>query len=155
MFSMGATAGDFNGDGLLTSDDIDLLTPAVAIGGNDPNPMFDVNGDEAVDAQDIDVWVKELAKTWIGDANLDGVFDSNDFVQVFSVGKYELPELAVWSEGDWNGDGLFSSGDFVAAFADGGYELGPRPAAVSAVPEPAGWLLLLTALMGLAARRRV
>lgn len=155
VFSMGATAGDFNGDGLLTSDDIDLLTPAVAIGGNDPNPLFDVNGDEAVNAQDIDVWVKDLAKTWIGDANLDGVFDSNDFIQVFSVGKYELPELAVWSEGDWNGDGLFSSGDFVAAFSDGGYELGPRPAAVSAVPEPAGWLLLLMALTGLAARRRV
>jgi hypothetical protein len=49
---------------------------------------------------------------------------------------------------------LFESGDFVAAFADGGYEIGPRPGAVSAVPEPSGSALLLLALALAALWRR-
>ncbi len=115
--------GDFNRDGLLTVVDIDLLTAASAAGTHDP--VYDLNGDKQVDLDDIYVWIKRLKGTWIGDADVNGVFDSNDFVDVFVIGKYETGRPAVWHEGDWNGDGFFSTDDFVEAFVDGGYELGP------------------------------
>ena len=98
----------------------------------------------------------EYAFSWIGDANVNGEFNSGDMVQVFVAGKYEKAEAAVWSQGDWNGDGFFNSGDMVAAFVDGGYEKGQR-ASVAAVPEPGGVLCLLlgVVLVSLRCRRRV
>ena len=88
-----------------------------------------------------------------GDANLDGEFNSTDFVAVFTVGKYESGNPAQWAEGDWNGDALFNSSDFVTAFSAGGYELGPR-AAVASVPEPTGFALLLVGTLAIAKRNR-
>ncbi|MCA9217291.1 MAG: PEP-CTERM sorting domain-containing protein [Planctomycetales bacterium] len=110
---------------------------------------FDVNGDETVDLQDRSYWVHELKNTWFGDSNLDGVFDSSDFVAVFKAGEYEdgIAMNSTWSTGDWNGDREFDSGDFVFAFKDGGYEQGARPA-THAVPEPSSAVLILLAIAG-------
>ena len=95
-----------------------------------------------------------MAGTYLGDANLDGEFDSTDFVIVFQGGLFETDIAAGWEQGDWDGDGLFNSSDFVAAFQDGGYETGPRT--VSAVPEPstAGMFLLATGALLAGLRRR-
>ena len=115
----------------------------------DPNdPTFDLNDDGLVDFADRSVWVHDLKNTYIGDSDLNGVFDSDDFVTVFIAGKYEIDEVAGWAEGDWDGDLRFTSLDFVAAFIDGGYERGPR-AAVAAVPEPSSLVLLLLSVVGL------
>ena len=144
--------GDFNDDGVLNALDIDALTTEVIAGTNDVS--YDVNDDQRVDQLDRGVWVSDLKNTYVGDANLDGVFDSTDFVSVFVAGLYETGQAAGWSEGDWDGDQRFDSGDFVAAFVDGGYELGPKGA--MAVPEPSSfWLLLGLAvvLQGVVMRR--
>ena len=85
--------------------------------------------------------------TYLGDANLDGEFNSGDLVAVFKAGKYEQDVAAGWSEGDWDADGQFGTGDLVAAFKDGGYEQGPKP--VAAVPEPTATLILLAALVAI------
>ena len=146
-----AEPGDFDADGDFDVDDINALTTESAAGTN--NADFDLNGDGAVNDADVTVWAKDIANTWIGDANVDGEFNSGDFVQVFSAGKFESPVDANWADGDWNGDGRFNSGDFVAAFSDGGFELGPRPAA-SAVPEPGSIALLLIGMVSLARFRR-
>ncbi|MCA9152840.1 MAG: PEP-CTERM sorting domain-containing protein, partial [Planctomycetales bacterium] len=144
------TLGDFNTDGQLTVDDINLLNAAIRAGG--ANSVFDVTTDGNVDEHDRDYWVNELKRTWYGDANLDGVFDTTDFVEVFQAGQYEdgLDKNSLWQTGDWNGDGEFDSGDFVTAFQGGGFEQGPR-AAVAAVPEPSSCVLFL---LGSAAIRR-
>ena len=143
--------GDFDGDGELTVVDIDLLTEQVIAG---TNPLaYDLNNDQLVDQDDRTVWVSELKNTWFGDADLDGEFDTLDFVAVFSIGRYETEEPAGWGEGDWNGDAVFDSGDFVTAFVDGGYENGPKNG-VAAVPEPTGWLLMVLAAAPLFALRR-
>lgn len=147
------TLGDFNGNGQLDVEDIDLLTMESASGSD--TPSFDLNGDQRVNVDDVNVWVRDLRNTWIGDANVDGEFNSSDFVAVFQAGKFENLLPAKWSEGDWNGDGLFNSTDFVAAFQDGGFEQGPRPEnAVIAVPEPSAAILLSLGVVGIVRRRR-
>ena len=148
----GVVPGDFDGNGVLDSADIDELTAATGAGSTDLK--YDVNNDSLVNGADVNFWAKQLKKTWIGDANCDLEFNSNDFVQAFSAGKYETDQAAVWSQGDWNGSGKFDSGDFVDAFADGGYEVGKPPAAVSAVPEPSSLVLLILGGLVACTRRR-
>lgn len=142
--------GDFNGDSELDLLDVNDLITQISTGAADT--VFDLNSDGSVDESDLQVWVKDLKNTWIGDANLDGEFNSSDFVTVFTGGKFEKDEPAGWEDGDWNGDGRFGSGDFVAAFVDGGFEKGPRELA-NAVPEPSAATFVLAALFTLGLRR--
>jgi hypothetical protein len=136
--------GDYNMNGSLDTGDLDAMAAAIVA----KDPSLDLNGDRMTDFTDRMVWVHELKKTWFGDANLDGEFNSQDLVSVFQAGKFETRSAATWSEGDWNADQVFDSGDFVVAFVDGGYERGPRPA-VSSVPEPSGLAVLLLGCVGL------
>ncbi|MCA9216496.1 MAG: hypothetical protein KDB27_25680 [Planctomycetales bacterium] len=143
--------GDYNADGLINAADIDLQAEAMRSGTFDSR--FDENGDGAVNIADRLFWIENHANTWPGDSNLDGQFNSTDFVVVFSAAKYETGSAASWAEGDWNGDGEFNSTDFVTAFSGNGYEAGPRPAAV---PEPASCTLIglgLFAALGVIRRR--
>ena len=138
--------GDFNGDGTLGIDDLDTLTTAIQL--NSVDTQFDLDGSGQVDLADRQHWVTDIKQTWIGDTNLDGLFDSGDMISVFSAGQYEdaIVGNSTWSTGDWNGDGDFESGDLIAAFSDGGYEARPC-AAVAAVPEPSTTLLTLVAVL--------
>ena len=146
--------GDFNMNSTLDAEDIDLLSRAVLDGSDEP--MFDVNGDSLVDENDRTYWVKTLAWTYFGDANLDGQFNTADFVEVLGAGEYEdlQPGNSGWATGDWNGDTEFGTGDLVTALSDGGYEAGPIPR-VLAIPEPSSVILLLVGLIVLLGRRRL
>ena len=144
--------GDLNFDTDVDMGDLDILSQNVAIGST--HRRLDLNDDDVVNLDDAHFWVTNLKNTWIGDANLDGEFNSGDFVQVFSAGKYESDEMARWSEGDWNADMRFDSGDFVAAFQGGGYEKGARIAAANPVPEPSGLVSLVLGLIGISRIRR-
>jgi hypothetical protein len=145
--------GDFDANGSLDAADIDALTGAVLAGSTEAK--YDLNSDSAVNGTDRAYWVENLRRTYFGDANLDGQFNSSDFVAVFQAGQYEdaAARNSTWATGDWNGDGDFSSSDFVTAFQAGGYEKGPRQA-VSAVPEPASLALGLLASVAILGRRR-
>jgi hypothetical protein len=150
-----SSPGDFNGNGILDAGDIDLLTTEVR-GGQNP-AAFDLTGDGSVNDLDRQRWVNDIKRTYFGDANLDGEFNSGDLVAVFQAGEYEdaTGGNSTWATGDWDGDGDFTSSDFVTAFSAGGYEQGPR-ASVASVPEPAtGWLAILagTTLAGIMRRR--
>lgn len=147
-----AVEGDFNEDLEIDVIDIDMLTAEVQAMSNDA--AFDLTGDQVVNNADRVRWIEEIRNTYFGDSNLDGEFNSTDFVVVFTANEYEdgVDGNSTWSEGDWNGDGEFDSADFVAAFTSGGYEKGPRVPVV-AVPEPAGICLLLIGLALLGTRR--
>jgi hypothetical protein len=142
--------GDFDNDGVLDTGDIDALSVEVRGGRN--NQRFDLNSDNLVNDVDRAIWVENLKRTYFGDANLDGEFNTRDFVFVFTAGEYEdgVAGNSSWQDGDWNGDGEFTSRDFVTAFIGGGFEAGPRGAA--AVPEPSSGCLLLAGLAVVACR---
>ena len=111
-----ALPGDLNGDGAITSADIDTFCRA---DGN--NPAFDFTGDGIVNESDLDTLVKDILGTTFGDADLNGVFDTQDLVAIFQVGHYEddVPGNSTWATGDWNCDGEFTSSDLVKALQNG------------------------------------
>jgi hypothetical protein len=146
-----AQNGDLNNDGVCDDRDIDEMALAVITGSNDPR--FDLNGDGAIDIADHRYIIRDLKRTWLGDSNLDGEFNSNDFVVIFQKGQYEddLMRNSGWADGDWNGDQEFNTQDFVAAFQNGGYERGPLPASAnySSIPEPDGALMAVIACLSM------
>ncbi len=134
--------GDFDENGELNAEDLDLHAEAV-LANTDP-PGYDLDGNGDVDYEDRVFWLHQLKKTYIGDSNLDFEFNTADFVAVLSEGKYETGERAGWAQGDWNGDLVFGTGDLVVALSGGGYERGPFPGeGIAAVPEPSSLALLL------------
>ena len=97
--------GDFNQDGVVDADDIDLLFAAVDGGDN----TFDLNADGRIDHDDVRILVEDILDTSFGDANLDGVVDALDFI-VWNDHKFG-PD-AGWASGDFNGDGVIDGIDF-------------------------------------------
>lgn len=151
------STGDLDGDGRLLASDLDQLSDAVR--GVDRRAKHDLNADGQVDQGDRAFWVETLKHSYFGDSNLDGQFNSTDFVTVFQAGQYEdiTASNSTWATGDWNGDRDFSSADFVTAFQAGGYEAGPRPAGKPVqVPEPnlASWMLAAGCVLRRLVRRR-
>ncbi len=141
--------GDFDGDGQLTAEDIDLLCKAAREQAD--AGAFDLNQDGQVDRSDLRIWVKDLKRTYFGDANLDAEFSSSDLIQVFQRGEYEdrFSGNSGWADGDWNCDADFTSTDLIVAFQDGGFEKGPVGGATATVPEPSGVCLILLASVAL------
>jgi hypothetical protein len=133
------TVGDLNDDLVVDGADLDLLATALCDGLQDL--FYDLNADGVVDRQDLLFLVHDLLGTSIGDANLDGAFDTTDLVLVLQAGLYESQSshVADWSTGDWNCDGRFDTGDFVFAFQHGAYEsvaLSAQPVANPLSIEP-------------------
>lgn len=150
-------SGDFDGDDEHSFGDIDLLAAHVRTGVYDSR--FDLNLDNIVDRKDHEYWIEEVFQTYLGDANLDGMFATDDFVQVFQYGQYEddIGGNSTWATGDWNADGEFNSSDLVAAFTGCGYEgccdwCGPRT--VLPAPEPETSLPLVMAILSVVWLRR-
>ena len=129
---------------------LDLMPEVSGISAHD-GTHGDLDDDGDVDFADRTIWVLDVEGTSFGDANLDGVFDSRDLVQLFTLGEYEddLSENSTWESGDFNMDAEFTSKDLVLAFESGGYTAFARP-----VPEPTGLCLGFAFAMTLAALRR-
>ena len=121
LFEIAATsvAGDFNEDGGIDAQDLEVLGQGV--GRSDSR--YDVNQDGHTNDDDHRFFLANLFSAAIGDSNLDGVFDSADLITVFNSDEYEdgFAHNSGWSEGDWNGDGDFDSSDFVFAMRFGAY----------------------------------
>ncbi len=108
--------GDFNDDGLYNLIDVDALVAAIASHGN--NPAFDLTGDGLVNVADRDAWLAEAGSVnlpsgnayLLGDANLDGVVDGQDFIRWNS---HKFTSTAKWSDGDFNADGVVDGQDFI------------------------------------------
>lgn len=147
--------GDFNADGVVDVVDVNLLLTEVNVATG--NLDFDLTGDSQVNIDDITELVAVEMNTYIGDANLDGEFNTGDLVAIFQAGQYEddVVGTSTWETGDWNGDAEFGTGDLLFAFQQGGFEQGPRAALAAAIPEPtASSLLALGGLLLIGRRPR-
>lgn len=147
-----SVTGEFTGDGLLTLDDVEALHTEILAETN--NVLFDLNYDGFVDPTDLAIWSVDLARTYAGDVNVDGEFNTADLTAVFSAGEYEdgITKNSTWATGDWNGDGEFDSSDLVVALSQGGFEQGPR-LSLAAVPEPASLSLLTISVLAMGCMR--
>lgn len=127
--------GDLNTDGNINHVDIDLLR--VAIGANDPDPLFNVNGDTMLDENDFNHLITEIIGTVHADGNLDGKVNFDDFILVsnnFDDGG------TGWPRGNYNLDSKTNFNDFIILtnnFGQSGTMDG------STVPEPAAMMMLL------------
>jgi hypothetical protein len=113
--------GDFDANGIVNIVDVEMLAAAIFLRFYDA--ARDLDRDSDIDLVDLELMVNLVLRTYFGDANLDGLFNSADFVQVFQIGEYEdtINFNSTWREGDWNADGDATSSDLVVAFEDGGY----------------------------------
>ena len=100
--------GDFNDDGAVNVEDIDLLSGAMQ--GNDTSQMFDLNGDSVIDEDDLTVLTEDILGIRRGDSNLDGVVQFSDFLTL----SRNFGQSAGWSSGDFDGDGQVGFLDFLA-----------------------------------------
>jgi hypothetical protein len=107
---------DFNLDGIIDGNDIDLLQANVVHGPSAPT-LFDLSGDGVVDTADRDQWLIEAGAANLpsnrpyplGDANLDGVVDISDF-NIWNENKFSF--VSHWTSGDFSADGAIDTSDF-------------------------------------------
>ena len=113
-----AVTGDFNGDDLFDCLDVDALVAEIAVSGADL--AFDITNDGIVDEADLAQWLIASGANnadqtggnpyLLGDANLDGTVDGQDFL-VWNSNKFSA--AAAWCSGDFNADGTVDGGDFI------------------------------------------
>ena len=132
---------DFDGDGLLSVTDVDMLVTSISSG--QPEAVFDLSGDGAVDQTDLDRWLEEAGEQagyrepyLSGDSNLDGQVDATD---LNNLALNWQQEVATWSGGDFMADGIVNSGDLNRLALNWQRSL----AVAAAVPEPGSRILWL------------
>ena len=88
--------GDFDQDGAYSYGDIDLLQQAIRIGRD--QLAFDTDGDWLLHSDDVDFWIRNLRKTYYGDTNLDGEFNSDDVIVALAAATFEVDVDAGWAD---------------------------------------------------------
>lgn len=109
--------GDVNGDGNVDHLDIDTVNCWAGASGNSCGPplsSIDINRDGTIDRDDVDTMVRLVGTTY-GDADLDGVFTSQDLTVILERGKLDGGR-ASWIDGDFNGDTRATLDDLDFAF---------------------------------------
>ena len=141
-----SATGDFNNDGMFDCLDADALVAEIA--GATDAVEFDLNGDGAVNGDDLTAWLAQAGAEnlmsgnsyLIGDANLDGTVDGQDFL-AWNANKFTA--TASWCGGDFNADGIVDGMDFVL------WNANKFQSANATVPEPQLGLvgLLMTSVL--------
>ena len=133
--------GDINGDGVVTYADVKELQDGVidpTLGGTVSAAVgaewYDLTGDGVLTAADVTELIEVILGTRLGDFNLDGLVDAQDFLefQRGDIADFDGGDLA-----DWNTNYGFSH----------------LSAAASTVPEPSS-LLLVCMTLGMLSRFR-
>ena len=143
---------DFDGDGFVNADDIDLLNAAIRASSTDLR--YDLNNDGIIDGDDLATMVETCVQTTVGigtalgDFNLDGLINGTDL----AIMKVHFGQTGVgWACGNANSDDLVNGTDLAVLKTYFGFDA----SAGGAVPEPATLgLLAMSAAAGLARRHR-
>ena len=136
--------GDFNGDVTLDVKDIDELAARVRVSSGDL--YYDVDADGQISENDIAVWVEGLKGTQLGDTDLNGSVDFEDFL----VLSEHFGTAGGWGDGDFTGDGRVDFSDFLALSVN----FGGANAEFVTIPEPTAYRVALFSIVGIFAFRR-
>jgi prepilin-type N-terminal cleavage/methylation domain-containing protein/prepilin-type processing-associated H-X9-DG protein len=139
--------GDFDADGQFDCEDVDALVGEIVAGTHAAS--FDLTGDGLVESADLAAWLAEAGSNnlpsgnayLVGDANLDGAVDGQDFV---AWNNHKFSNVPEYCAGDFDADGVVNGADFVLwntrKFTS---------ADIVAVPESTSpWALMLIFLSG-------
>ena len=138
--------GDFDGNQIISPEDMDLLTMAINDGSQDLR--FDLNSDGVVSVGDRDRWLIKVG-SFYGDADLDGEVAFADFLVLSSYfGDME----SSWRQGNFDLDEVISFADFLLLSANYGKK---RSESMFAVPEPGSATLAWLGLFVFAVQYRV
>ena len=129
--------GDFNGDDRRSGTDINLLSTAGILTGDE---RFDLNADGEVNQLDRVVWVEDFERTFFGDADLNGTVEFADFL----VLSDNFGGLGGWNSGDFDGNQRVGFPDFLLLSENFG-----QARTAMAVPEPNMATMLYVGLMSL------
>lgn len=100
--------GDFNRDGTINIDDIDMMGKMLQVDAFQPS--YDLNSDGEINTLDLDVLIRDVIGTEYGDTNLDGRIDSVDAKTIMT---HLFQPGGSWENGDMNFDGVVDGGDFL------------------------------------------
>ena len=142
------STGDFNYDHAVDDLDIDILS-AAAIRGGPITSVYDLDGDDDVDADDYTYMIEEIigagpGTAW-GDGNLDNATDVSD-LSIWLSNRMTSGHTNIgdgWSQGDWNGDGAVDVSDLSVWLSNRMTSYDSFEMASTDVPEPASMMLLL------------
>lgn len=142
--------GDVNESGAV--DESDIRTICQNLG--DADPRYEYTGDDMISVADVESFVEMRLGTRMGDTNLDGAVNFDDFLNLSqNFGR----EFRDWARGDFDCDQTVGFEDFLFLSENFGFEAETATSGeeLAAVPEPSSMLLVLTTL-GLAGfiRRR-
>ncbi len=149
-------AGDFDGDGILSVTDIDMLSNEIAAGP--PFDLaFDMSGDGNVDDGDLTRWRSAAAihngfseAYLLGDSNLNGLVAADD---LNNLALNWRQETAKWTGGDFTADGVVNAADLNALALNWRQSIPMASAASAPVPEPSAFWLTLVGLISICTRR--
>ena len=111
-----SVAGDLNLDGMADSADIDLIHAALRKEIDDLH--FDLDGNESVEAADVDFLLANVLGATRGDADLNGTVAFSDFLLLAAA--FSENGQQGWESGDFNGDGRTTFADFLLLAANFG-----------------------------------
>jgi len=154
--------GYWDGPGIASSAAAAMaLTALAVIDNNDPNPK--IGGLTDLDGEPVSAESVLVKYTWWGDADLDGVIDSNDYDLLDNTfARYDPQNPAPpaggwrWGVGDFTYDGVVDSNDYDKidnAFKQQTGALGSNLGLPVPMPEPATLALLAVGALVLVKRR--
>ena len=144
--------GDVNDDGVVDAEDIDLVYANAGSG----QVVYDLDGDDDVDADDAVYLIENLARwfrgvdsgvgTRVGDFDLNGLVNGTDLA-IMRVAFGDGGDIS-YAEGNANGDAMVDATDLAILKSTFGSQ------APSSAPEPALALLISLGWVGILRRRR-
>jgi len=132
--------GDTDMDGDIDAADIDTLFEN--FGSTDVK--FDIALDGGAAGQsDVDALIQDILMVNVGDANLDGAVNFDDFLAL----QGRFGGMGGWANGDFNGDMMVNFDDFLALQGKFGSTSAPQiETSLQAIPEPSSVILVTFAL---------
>ena len=144
--SLASIPGDLDESGALDNRDIRFL--CTNLGTSDAR--FEYTGDDTVTVDDLEVFVETRLGTRMGDTNLDGRVNFDDFLALSNNFGRDFRD---WARGDSDCNEIINFADFLALSNNFGFVAEGASGEAAAVPEPSAFYLG-SLFFGLALHRR-